>query len=136
MSDFADRLRNLRQMRELSPQALAQVCGISYESQQAYEAGLVGPNARYLQALADAGLEVAYLTTGEFPSPRPEGMDRKTFAFLDNYRHCSPEAQAEIYLTLMISAAPNLARQEREAARVRFDQPRDAANEDDGNFKR
>ena len=131
MPDFAARLVRLRHMRGMSQQALAQACGISRQQQQSYESGALGPDAQYLHALADAGLEVVYLTTGEFPSPLPKGMDRRTFAFLDNYRNCSPEVQAEIQLALMIAAAPGHALREQEAARVRRDWPHGAANDDD-----
>lgn len=129
MPDFASRLRKHREQLGLSLQTLAQMCGIGTQDQAAYESGVLKPNRRYLYALAEAGLDLGYLTTGEPSLQLPEGMDRGAFVFLENYRHCSPEAQADIFLTLMIAAAPSQARQAQEAARMRREHPREAAND-------
>lgn len=129
MPNFATRLRHLRQRHGLAVQDLALACQISQQDQLAYEAGTLKPNAGYLHALAAVGLEVAYLTTGEFAAPIPEGMDRQTHALLDNFKHSSREAQLNVVVSLMIAAAPNRARQAQEAAQQRLERGREAAND-------
>lgn len=107
MPNFSTRLSKHRKDLGLSQQALAERCGVTWQVQQAYEAGQLKLNAAYLQALADSGLEVAYLTTGEYPPLLPEGMSREHFALLENFLHCDAEAQAEVMRMLEESAARN-----------------------------
>lgn len=100
MPDFAARLRHHRERLGLSQQTLAERCGISWADQQAYEAGRLAPSASYLQALADAGLEVAYLTTGEWPRRCPEGMSMQEWTLLQNFEAVSPQVRAEVLRVL------------------------------------
>lgn len=128
--DFATRLRNHRQGLNLSQRTLAKMCCISEHDQDAYESGTLHPNRAYLHALADAGLDVGYLTTGEFTPQPPEGMNRGIFIFLTNYRYANPEIKAELRLALMIGAAPRHELYQREATRLRREQSRISANDD------
>lgn len=122
MPDFASRLRRYREGVGLSQQTLAERCGISWADQQAYEAGTRSPDASYLQALADAGIEVSYLTTGSFPPTRPKGVTQAEFVLLQNFEAVSPEARAEVARLLEEAARahthPRLPAQPREPAKV------------------
>ena len=130
MSDFGSRLSQHRKDLLLVRALLAQRCGISERTQEGYESGRLKPNRQYLLALADAGLDVRYLTTGEY-SPKPrEGMNEGELTFLLNYQHSDPEVKTQVTLALMIAAAPMHAWLAREQDRMRREQSRGAANDD------
>ena len=130
MSDFAARLRRHRQKLNMSQQALAEACGITWVQQRDYESGFLKPNSTYLYALASAGFDLGYLTGGEPTKQPPRGMDRGTFTVLENFRRSDPETKAEIFLTLMIAAAPSHEQQRQEDARLRCEHSRAAANDE------
>ena len=130
MSDFATRLRRHRQKLNMSQQALAEACGISWVQQREYESGFLKPHSTYLYALASAGFDLGYLTGGEPTKRLPRGMARGTFTVLENFRHSDPETKAQIFLTLMIAAAPSHEQQRQEDARLRCEHSRAAANDE------
>ncbi len=129
MSDFASRLRKHRQMLNVSQQTLAETCGISWRHQRDYESGLLKPDSTYLNALAKAGMDVAYLTTGEFQAVGPNRLSQREFAFLQNYEQCSLSGQVEIFVRLMILSAWSHERRESYAALIRLQNARPAAND-------
>lgn len=65
MRKISERLKEEREAAELSQQALADRCGISLRSQQNYEKGDRSPDAEYLARLAENGLDVLYILTGQ-----------------------------------------------------------------------
>ena len=130
MNDFATRLRKHRQMLNVSQQTLAEACGISWRHQRDYESGLLKPNPTYLYALASAGFDLGYLTSGEPTRQPPMGMDQGMFTVLENFRSSTSETKAQIFLSLMIAAAPSHEQQRQEDARLRCEKSRAAANDE------
>ncbi len=68
---LGDRLRAERERRGLSQQELADLCGVTMRSQRNYEKAERQPDAAYLAALAAAGMDMAYIVTGQRASGLP-----------------------------------------------------------------
>ena len=63
MSAFGDRLKEAR--GALSQAEFGRIGGVQRNAQAKYETGERSPDAGYLQALAAAGIDVAYILTGQ-----------------------------------------------------------------------
>jgi len=107
---FFRRLREEREARGLTQDAMAQNVGVSKRSYCAYEAGETAPSAKLLAALACMGIDVAYLLTGErnpsLPAPPPPGpaLSADEAELLSDYRESHPVVQRSIK-TLLREAA-------------------------------
>jgi transcriptional regulator with XRE-family HTH domain len=79
------RLRAARIALKLSQTELAKLGNISRVSQSLYETGERSPDARYLQAVADHGIDVGWVLTGEITRGLEEfrGMAVRAFVALD-----------------------------------------------------
>lgn len=104
MPDIANRLKAAREGLGLSQQAIAEHCGITARSQRNYEAGERLPDAQYLARLADAGVDVVYVLTGERSGKQP-AADAAEQVLLDSYRRCKPEARAHLIQTAVLLSA-------------------------------
>lgn len=104
MPDIANRLKAAREGLGLSQQAIAEHCGITARSQRNYEAGERLPDAQYLARLADAGVDVVYVLTGERSGKQP-AADAAEQVLLDSYRRCKPEARAHLIQTAALLSA-------------------------------
>lgn len=62
---IAERLRNIRAKRNLSQQQLAAIGNVSKSSQSQYEQGTRVPDAHYLIALDEHGIDIYQLLTGK-----------------------------------------------------------------------
>ena len=62
--NIEDRLRELRNSKQLNQEGFAALAGVSKTTQNNYETGKRKPTFDYLESLAAAGLDVAYLLTG------------------------------------------------------------------------
>lgn len=96
---FFGRLRQERDARGLTQDAMALKVGVSKRSYCAYEAGETAPSAKLLAALAEMGIDVSYLLTGvrvggAAPAEPPLARDEEIL--LDNYRNSPPDAKAVI----------------------------------------
>ena len=65
MSDFKTRLKGERKRLGLNQEKFAQVGGVTRDTQLNYENGTRKPDSGYLQCLADAGIDILFLFTGE-----------------------------------------------------------------------
>ena len=62
--DFSIRIREERARLKLGQQAFADLGGVSKASQVGYEAGARAPDLKYLQRLAEGGVDIMYVITG------------------------------------------------------------------------
>jgi len=69
MSSFSDRLREERLRLNMVQPEFAELGGVGKQSQINYESGKRMPDAAYLTALAKHGVDVAFILTGERPTP-------------------------------------------------------------------
>ena len=60
-----DRLKAERLRLSLSQEELAKLAGVSRRAQASYESGDRSPRAEYLEAVAQAGMDVGYVLTGQ-----------------------------------------------------------------------
>lgn len=68
LQEFGSRLAATRTRLQLTQDEMADRLGVSKRSYCAYEAGDTSPNAKILAALAECGIDMAYLLTGRhFP---------------------------------------------------------------------
>lgn len=65
MTDFNTRLREVRKSRGLNQAEFAELGGVKKDAQMNYENGSRKPDSDYLQAIANAGIDVQYLLTGQ-----------------------------------------------------------------------
>lgn len=65
MSGIGDRLREERERLRLSQGAFGEIGGVKANAQGKYESGERYPGADYLAAVAEAGVDVLYVVTGE-----------------------------------------------------------------------
>lgn len=64
MSNFCERLKEVRKHLKLNQGAFGALAGVSAETQLNYEKGSRKPDSSYLEAVAAHGVDVAYLLTG------------------------------------------------------------------------
>jgi len=106
MQLFFGRLREEREARGLTQDAMAKNVGVSKRSYCAYEAGETAPSAKLLAALASMGVDVAYLLTGQrtptshlsvVPAPplRPD-VNAEEARLLSDFRLCDAQGKAVI----------------------------------------
>lgn len=101
MNTFFERLREERQRMGLNQADFGGIGGVKKGAQLKYESGERMPDALYLSAIADAGVDVNYVLTGQRMNRLNEANlgytlrpDQK--ALLDNIEHCSKEDQDAI----------------------------------------
>jgi len=108
--EICKRLKDERKRQNLTQQQLADIGGVTATTMFNYENGRE-PSSGFLAAIADTGIDVLYILTGQ-RSGSPllsleqqcagfsvEVMSKQEQALLDNYRHSPPEAQAAIKAT-------------------------------------
>ncbi len=89
MLNFCDRLKEERKRLGLNQMDVAVHAGVSKTTQFNYEKGDRQPDATYLAAIAELGMDINYLITGS----RSLNLELSTeeTALLDNYRHLDDE---------------------------------------------
>ncbi|MEB3437891.1 helix-turn-helix transcriptional regulator [Pseudomonas sp. A2] len=93
---IGDRLKEERSRLGLSQTDLATVGGVGKTTQINYEKGERSPDATYLSAVADKGVDVLYVVTGE---KKPQGSGSLTAdeaLLIERYRSMTPEAKATV----------------------------------------
>jgi transcriptional regulator with XRE-family HTH domain len=65
MVSFFDRLKEERAKVGLSQTAFGEVGGVTKKTQMLYESGERAPDLKYLQRLADIGVDIQYVVTGK-----------------------------------------------------------------------
>lgn len=101
--DMGERLRSERKRLGLSQTEMATIAGGSLRAQQTYEAGKRTPTAEYLAALVGAGVNVAFILTGNREDAR-EPADSLEAALLCAFRALSSTAKAAIVHIVEIAA--------------------------------
>lgn len=83
----------------MSQPTFAEIGGVTKKTQMLYENGERVPDAEYLAALAQAGLDVLYVLTGgrSFVPPPPVSSEHR--ALIQDYDACSPVDQAALRRT-------------------------------------
>lgn len=109
--DIGTRIRLARERIELSQAALAQMAGVSKQTQLKYEAGKTLPDAAYLAFLARMGADVLYIVTGKrTPEIRAVGdasvvISAEEAALVDSYRNGSPILQGYVQEVVRMAEA-------------------------------
>ena len=101
---FYERLRKAREDSGLTQDAMALKVGVSKRSYCAYEAGETAPSAKLLAALAEMGIDVAHLLTGQRSQPlAPEArptVSEGDRILLDNFHAAPAQVQAGVKTAL------------------------------------
>jgi transcriptional regulator with XRE-family HTH domain len=88
-----DRLREVRQSKGLNQEAFAAIAGVSKKTQTNYEIGKHKPTGDYWEALANAGIDVAYILTGRRD---PKLLTEEQRRLVDMYGGLSEARQREL----------------------------------------
>lgn len=83
---IGDRLREERSRLGLSQTDLGAAGGVGKTTQINYEKGSGSPDARYLAAAADLGIDVLYIVTGERKPLAVDSISAETAEFLEVYQ--------------------------------------------------
>ncbi|MFG0467044.1 helix-turn-helix domain-containing protein [Pseudomonas putida] len=98
--NIGDRLKEERKRLGLNQTEFAALLGASKTSQFNYEKGDRSPDAAYLAAAAQSGVDVLYVVTGERTPRGSESISASEALMLQNYRALSAKDQdAVIRLT-------------------------------------
>ncbi|EFH8134085.1 transcriptional regulator [Escherichia coli] len=97
-NNIGSRLREERERLGLSQQALGEIGGVKKLTQLNYEKGDRAPDTIYLTSVAEAGVDIVYVLTGQrIPSPvtvTPQNEEEKKL--LENYRAMDEAARLNI----------------------------------------
>ncbi|TGR41853.1 XRE family transcriptional regulator [Mesorhizobium sp. M00.F.Ca.ET.151.01.1.1] len=102
---FGDRLRSERKRLGLSQAELAELAGVRKQAQMHYEAGHRSPQAEYLYRLGQAGVDVAYVLTGQIDVATVPAMEA---ALLERFRIATSDTQRAVLSVLGVSTAGSL----------------------------
>lgn len=105
LDEFANRLRAVRKERRLNQSAFAALGGVGLQTQSRYENGETEPQVRYLAALAEAGIDVAFVLTG-----KPSKVFDDINSALENLK---PEQAAAIRTIVIAMAGANFVVEDR-----------------------
>ncbi|AZD85656.1 MULTISPECIES: helix-turn-helix domain-containing protein [Pseudomonas] len=84
---IGDRLKEERERLGGNQTEFAAMAGASKNSQYNYEKGERSPDATYLAAVAEKGVDVLYVVTGGRKPTTAESISDETTKFLDIYQH-------------------------------------------------
>ncbi|SDQ70686.1 Helix-turn-helix [Burkholderia orbicola] len=143
MTQIGSRLRDERLRIGLSQDEFAAVGGVARRSQSAYESDERAPDAAYLLAVREIGVDIGYVLTGERPAagegaPAPGARDADEAEVLAMYRQLNDTGKASLHAFLascistgamVQTAAPRRAKRLPEKRRAALDQ-RTAENVD------
>lgn len=93
---IGDRLKEERSRLGFSQTDLAGVGGVGKTTQINYEKGERSPDAAYLAAVAESGVDVLYVVTGERKPQGPGTLTGEEADLVERYRQMSIEARATI----------------------------------------
>lgn len=99
---IGERLKIVRKELGWSQQQAADAIGVRREMWAKYEAG-AEPGAKVIAGMIGAGLDVAYILTGQ-RTALVQPKNPREEALLDNYRHCAEEDKAAIDRVVLNSA--------------------------------
>ncbi|MBZ3664899.1 helix-turn-helix domain-containing protein [Pseudomonas monteilii] len=93
---IGERLREERERFGWNQEELGQLGGVNRNTQGKYEKGDRSPDAAYLAALAEKGVDVLYVLTGERKSQAPGDISAEETQLVTRYRRMSAEARVTI----------------------------------------
>lgn len=105
MSGIGDRLREERERLGLSQGAFGELGGVKANAQGNYEKGERFPDAAYLAAIAEKGVDVLYVVTGNRTPLAHESISADEADILKRYRKLSEADRAGASRMLMGLAA-------------------------------
>lgn len=97
MSDFSTRLKIVRENTGLSQVAFGAMGGVLQQAQYKYEKGTRKPDIEYLISLANHGIDVHYLITGEMTSSKLPKLDQE---LVELFKQADPAIQMAIFKLL------------------------------------
>lgn len=102
---IGERIRGERERLNLSQQKAADIAGVRREMWARYEAGSE-PGAKALTGMAQAGMDVLYILTGQSnqPVPHQTELPPRQRALLDNYENTDEEGKKIIEGTALLAA--------------------------------
>lgn len=96
MTGIGPRLREERERLDMTQKAFGAKGGVEPNAQGKYESGERTPKADYLQAVAELGVDILYVVTGQH-TPLPEdGLSQGEEKVLGNYRTLPTHGQEAI----------------------------------------
>lgn len=107
MSGIGDRLREERDRLGLSQGAFGEIGGVKANAQGNYEKGERLPDAGYLAALAEKGVDVLYVITGERKPFSADSISAEEAELLKRYRQLPDGDRAGA--TKMVTALAEMA---------------------------
>lgn len=96
MSGIGSRLRQERERLGLSQKVFGEIGGVEANAQGKYESGGRAPKADYLSRVAERGVDVLYVLTGETTPLQLENLSQIEEKVLGDYRAMFKEDQAAI----------------------------------------
>ena len=105
MVSIGDRLREERDALGLSQEEFAAATGITKKTQGLYERNERSPSAKYLAALAEHGVDVLYVLTGQRTMPAADALSEAETQLVEAFRAMPAESQAAmLQLTSSLSS--------------------------------
>lgn len=98
------RLREERERLGLNQEGFGELGGVRKQAQLLYEKDERKPDSEYLAAIAEGGVDVLYVLTGQRQSDRP-AADAAESMLLDSYRRCALAGRQHIIQTAALLAA-------------------------------
>ena len=96
---IGERLKEERQLIRLNQTDLAEQCGVSKNTQLAYEKGERSPDAVYLEKAAALGMDVLYVVTGERKPLPSTCLSGDATAFFEVYQQVSESDRDVLFRT-------------------------------------
>lgn len=107
MNDFGRRLRDERERLGFSQEQLGVFGGVKKLAQLNYEKSERKPDIAYLEAIAKAGVDVAYVITGKSSQPDlPPSLGPDEQLLLDTYRSLSVPERKSMLARLLTGDKP------------------------------
>lgn len=101
---LAERFKTERERLGLTQPRVADLTDVGKTTVINWEKGQSSPTAVQLSVLAEAGLDVLYVVTGERTSAQP-AADAAEQVLLDSYRRCNAQARQHLIATAALLAA-------------------------------
>ncbi|OLU22539.1 transcriptional regulator [Pseudomonas sp. PA15(2017)] len=107
MSGIGDRLREERERLGMSQAVFGELGGVKANAQGNYEKGDRYPDAAYLAAVAERGVDVLYVVTGERRPTSADSISSAEVDLLEHYRQLP--ANDQTHTNRMVTAMAEMA---------------------------
>lgn len=112
MSSFPSRLKQERHRLGMTQAEFAALGGVQAQAQLHYEKGSRRPNTDYLYAIAEAGVDLHYLITGQAAQPGTLALSVDEQRLLSGFRDMNVKEKRSV-LTIVDAIVAALRRKER-----------------------